>query len=421
MRIAVARGLVVVGVLLTIVSLLAAYVRFQGLDTDTVSNTASELIADEEIRTEVAATLVEQLYANVDVQAVLEERLPEEQQGLAAPAAAGLRELSDRAAVRMLERPRVQALWVNTVTRAHSQLIDVLEDDTGALSTEGGAVVLDLQPLVVRLGDRIAVIGDVSERFGPDVGRIEIMEAQELETAQEVTQLLKFLGNWLWVLPIVLFAIALWLAPGRRLSILRMIAFGWILAGLLVLVVRRLAGSYIVEDLVASETVKPAVQAAWDILTAQLRDGGFTLVGVGVIVLFAAWLAGSSPSAVGRRRALAPYLARSEIAYGAAAALFLLLLWWQPTVQTTRPQLMLAAAIILALGVELLRRQTAREVPDPPPADLVGSVRRSIARRRAKGPEEERLASLERLARMRDEGVLTEEEFAAEKAALVQR
>jgi Short C-terminal domain len=420
-RIAVARGLVVVGVLLTIVSLLAAYVRFQGLDTDTVSNTASELIADEEIRTEVAATLVEQLYANVDVQAVLEERLPEEQQGLAAPAAAGLRELSDRAAVRMLERPRVQALWVNTVTRAHSQLIDVLEDDTGALSTEGGAVVLDLQPLIVRLGDRIAVIGDVSERFGPDVGRIEIMEAQELETAQEVTQLLKFLGNWLWVLPIVLFAIALWLAPGRRLSILRMIAFGWILAGLLVLVVRRLAGSYIVEDLVASETVKPAVQNAWDILTAQLRDGGFTLVGVGVIVLFAAWLAGSSPSAVGRRRALAPYLARSEIAYGAAAALFLLLLWWQPTVQTTRPQLMLAAAIILALGVELLRRQTAREVPDPPPADLVGSVRRSIARRRAKGPEEERLASLERLARMRDEGVLTEEEFAAEKAALVQR
>jgi Short C-terminal domain len=420
-RIAVARGLVVVGVLLTIVSLLAAYIRFQGLDTDTVSNTASELIADEEIRTEVAATLVEQLYANVDVQAALEERLPADQQGFAGPAAAGLRELSDRAAVRMLERPRVQALWVNTVTRAHRQLINVLEDDTGALSTEGGAVVLDLQPLVVQLGDRIAVVGDVSERFGPDAGRIEIMEAEQLETAQDLTQLLKFLGSWLWVLPIALFAIALWIAPGRRLSLLRTIAFGSILAGLLVLLVRRLAGSYIVDDLVASETVKPAVQDAWDILTAQLRDGGLTLLGLGVIVLVAAWLAGSSPSAVSSRRTLAPYLARPEIAYGAAAALFLLLLWWQPTVQTSRVQLMLAAAVVLAIGVELLRRQTAREVPDPPPADLVGSVRRGITRRRARGSEEERLAALERLARMRDDGVLTEEEFAAEKAALVQR
>ena len=194
----------------------------------------------------------------------------------------------------MLERPRVQALWVNTVTRAHRQLIDVLEDDTGAVSTEDGAVVLDLQPLMIQLGERIAVVGDVAERFGPDAGRIEIMEADQLETAQELTQVLKFLGSWLWVLPIALFGDrALDRAVGAGCSILRTIAFGSILAGLLVLVVRRLAGSYVVDDLVPSETVQPAVQDAWDILTAQLRDGGFTFVGLGVIVLVAVWLAGT--------------------------------------------------------------------------------------------------------------------------------
>ena len=41
---------------------------------------------------------------------------------------------------------------MNTVTQVHRQLIRVLEDDTGALSTENGAVVLDLRPLVVQLG-----------------------------------------------------------------------------------------------------------------------------------------------------------------------------------------------------------------------------------------------------------------------------
>ena len=419
MRITVARILVVLGVLFAILSLLAGYVRFQGLDTATVSDTAGELIADDEVREQVAATLVEQLYANVDVEAALEQRLPPDQKGLAGPVSAGLREVSDRTANKMLERPRVQALWVDTVTRAHRQLIAVLEDDTGALSTEDGAVVLDLQPLVIQLGERVAVVGDVAERFGPDAGRIEVMEANQLETAQELAQLLKILGMWLWLLPIALWAVALWLAPGRRLGILRMIAIGAILSGLFILVVRRLAGSYIVDELVPSTAVQPAVQNAWDILTSLLRDGGFTLLGLGVIMLLAVWLAGSSPSAVGSRRALAPYLARPEIAYSGAAALFLLLLWWQPTVQTTRAPLMIGAALVLALAVELLRRQTAREVPDPPPADLMGSMRRTFSRGRGSRSEEERLEKLERLARLRDQGVLTDAEFAAEKAALV--
>jgi hypothetical protein len=416
---AAARILVVIGVLLAVLSLLAGYIRFQGLDTETVQGTAGDLIADDEIREQVAASLVEQLYANVDVAAELEERLPPDQQGLAGPVAAGLREFADRAAIRMLERPRVQALWVNTVTRAHTQLINVLEDETGPLSTEDGSVVLDLQPLVIQLGERVAVVGDVTERLGPDAGRVEIMEATQLETAQDLTQLLKTLGTWLWLLPLALWGIALWIARGRRRSILRTIAIGTILAGLLVLVVRRITGSFLVEELVPSTAVQPAVQDAWDILTAQLRDGGLTFLGLGVIVLVAVWLVGPSASGVSVRRGLAPYLARPEIAYGVAGALFLLLLWWSPTVQTTRVQLMVAAALVLALGVELLRRQTAREVPAPPPLDPGGSLRRGVGRLRGRTAEDDRLLALERLGHLRDQGVLTDEEFAAEKAQLV--
>jgi hypothetical protein len=415
----VARILAVLGVILTLVSLVAGYIRFQGLDTDTVAGTAGELIADEEVRNQVAATLVDQLYANIDVTAALEQRLPPEQKGLAGPAAAGLREFSERAATRMLERPRVQALWVTTVTQAHRQLIRVLEDDTGPFSTENGAVVLDLRPLVIQLGERVAIVGNVAERLGPDVGRVEVMQADQLETAQDLTRILKFLGMWLWLVPIALWAVALWVARGNRASILRWIAVGSILTGLIVLVVRRVGGSYVVDSLVPSTAVQPAAHDAWDILTSQLRDGGFTFIGLGVILLIALWLSGSSASGVSVRRGLAPYLARPEIAYTTAGVLFLLLLWWSPTVQTTRVPLMLAAAIALAFGVELLRRQTAREVPDPPPPDLGGSIRRRVGRARGRTAEENRLAGLERLARLHEQGVLTDEEFAAEKAHLV--
>jgi len=415
----VARILAVLGVLFVVLSLLAGYVRFQGLDTDTVKGTAGDLIADEQIRDQVAASLVDSLYANIDVEAALQEKLPPDQKGLAGPAAAGLREFSERAAVRMLERPRVQQVWVNTVTQVHRQLIRVLEDDTGALSTENGAVVLDLRPLVVQLGDRVAIVGNVAERLGPDAGKVEIMEADQLETAQDLTQLLKFLGTWLWILPIALWAVALWLARGRRRTILRTIAVGAILAGLLVLVVRRLGGSFIIDALVPSTAVQPAAHDTWDILTSQLRDGGLTFVGLGIILLVALWLAGPSPSGVSARKELAPYLARPEIAFGVAGGLFLLLLWWSPTVQTTRAPLMLVAALVLGLGVEVLRRQTAREIPDPPPPDLGGSVRRGMGRVRGGTAEQDRLAALERLGQLHQQGVLTDEEFAAEKAKLV--
>ena len=415
-----ARILVVLGVLLIVVSLVAGYVRFQGLDTDTVEESAGELIADKEIRDQVAASLVDELYTKVDIASVLEENLPDEQKGLAGPAAAGLRELSDRAAVRMLERPRVQALWVDAVTRAHRQLINVLDDsDEALLSTEGGAIYLDLQPLMIQLGERVAVFGEVATRLGPDAGRIEIMEANELETAQDLTKLLKFLGTWLWILPVALWAAALYLARGRRRSILRLIALGSILAGFIVLVLRRLGGETLIEELVASTSAEPAAQNAWDILTSLLRDGGLTLVGLGVIMLFVVWLIGPSTSGVASRRGLAPYLARPEIAYGAAGGLFLLLLWWSPTVQTTRVPLILAAAITLALGVELLRRQTAREVTDPGAPDLGGSIRRSLGRARGSSSAEDRVATLERLRRLHAEGAVTDEEYAAEKARLM--
>ena len=239
----------------------------------------------------------------------------------------------------------------------------MLEDDDGAVTTENGAVVLDLRPLMVQLGDRVAIVGDVSERFGPDVGKVEIMEAKQLETAQDLTQILKILGTWLWIVPFALWGIALWLARGRRRSLLRMVAFSAILVGLLVLVVRRIGGSYVVDKLGGDASLEPAVQNAWDILTAQLRDGGLTILGLGLVALLAVWLAGPSASGVASRRWLAPYLARWEIAYGVAGALFLLLLWWSPTVQTTRLRFVIGGAILLALAVEVLRRQVAREFP----------------------------------------------------------
>jgi hypothetical protein len=379
-RMLLARILVVVGALLAVVALLAAYVRYQALDTNTVEDTAGELIADDAIRNQVAAALVDQLFSNVDVEALLDERLPAQQKGLAGPIAGALRLGAEPAASRLLERPRIQELWVRSVTQTHRALINVLEGDTRALETEGGNVVLNLRPLIIQFGDRIAIVGRIDQRLPPDAGQITILKSNQLETAQDLTQLLKVLGLWLWLVPLVLWALALWIARGRRRAIMRMIGISAIVVGLLILVVRRVAGSIIVDRLSPAESVKVAAGDAWEILTASLRDGGLTLLFLGVVMLVAVWLVGPSRSGTATRRWLAPYLARPEIAFGAAAALLLLLVWWGPVIQSRQWRAVLAAAIVFALGVQLLRRETRAEFPDADMADSRAAIGRLFRR-----------------------------------------
>jgi uncharacterized membrane protein len=383
-RMALAWTLVGVGIILAVLAVIAGYVRYQALDTPTVEETATQMIRNDEVRDEIGARIVDELFTQVDVAAGLRERLPEDQQALAPLLAGALRQLADRAILELLERPRVQDLWIRSVVTAQEQLVAILDDDTTAISTEGGFLVLDLRPLVIQLGEQVAILGRAAEQFPESAGRIKIMEADQLETAQDLTQLLKRVAMFLPFVVLALWGIALWLARGRRRTVLRTVGIGLIAVGLLVLVVRSLGGSYVVEELVRSDSVRPAAQSAWDILTGLLADGGKTVLGLGLIAVFAVWLSGPSRSGTATRRELAPFLMRPELAFGAAGLLFLLLLLWGPTAQVHRIPFVITFALVLALGVEILRRQAAREFPGAAGADLSDSARSTFSRMRGR-------------------------------------
>jgi hypothetical protein len=363
-RLIAARVLTVLGVILAIVTILAGYLRWQAFDNETFSDTAEELIANPTIRSRVASRLTEDLFTRVDVAAEIAARLPEEQKGLALPLASAIQTGGARVAEELLTRPRVQELWVAAATQAQRQLERVLDDDTGAVSTENGKVVLDLRPIVIQLGDQVAIIGNLAQKLPDDTGRIEIVDADRLELAQDLTRLFKAVAAWIWILPLALWAAAIWLARGRRRIELRAIAIGAILAGVLVLALRGVGGSYIVNDLTPRESGKPAVQATWDIVTSLLADGAWSLVLLGAVALLGVWLAGPSRSATWARGQLAPVFARWELTYGIVAAGLLLLVWWGPIVQTRRWLYMVVFTALLVAGVEVLRRAVAR-LPSP--------------------------------------------------------
>ena len=301
-RVIVARVLTILAILLALVGMVAFYVEHTALDEDGFETISRNMIENDEIRTQVAAKSVETLFGNVDVEAAIAERLPPAQKGLA-PVLAGLaRSGADRAADAVLERPRVQTVWVEVTTRAQRQLVRLLDDDTTFIQTEGGAVVLDLRPIVIELGDQVAVIGKVAERLPESSGKIAIIEESQLETAQTVTKVLRAVADWMWLVALAVAALAVWLARGRRRLELRAIAIGLVVVGLLLLAVRRFAGDYLVDELAKDDAVKPAAHDAWSILTQVLADRAWVWIILGIVTLVGVWFVGDTPS----RRAGAP-------------------------------------------------------------------------------------------------------------------
>jgi hypothetical protein len=425
--------LVVVATVIGIVATLGLWAERQALETDTWTETSSELLEQEEIRDAIADFIVAAIYDNVDVQAELENRLPPNLQALAGPAAGGLQQLATDATQEVLTRPKVQVLWEEANRAAHERLLALLEDEGEFVATTGGVVTLDLSGLIDQIASQIGIGADISSKLPPEAGDLQILDSNELEAAQTGVDLLQTLAWVLTVVALALYALAVALARGRRRETLRMVGFGFLALGVLALLLRNAGGNALTSSLAETAASEPAIQATWDIGTSLLQEMGQSLIAYGLVVVLAAWLAGPTATATSVRREIAPYLRQPRIAYGALAVVLVLLFWWDPVVATHRLAPSLLLVVLLAIGVEALRRQVIREFPDRVTTHSAEGAARAIASRMSEAREarvtpkagtaapaaEGRLAELERLARLRDAGVLTDEEFQQEKRTIL--
>jgi hypothetical protein len=313
----------------------------------------------------------------------------------------------------------VQDVFVGASSHAQRQFVAVLDGDTRAVQTSGGKVVLDVRPLILDLGDRFSIVTNLQSRIPENAGKVTILESDQLKTAQDATRLLRYVANWIWVLALAAAAGAVWLARGRRRIELRANAIGLLIAGVLILMVQSLAGRYVVGHLVPSESVRPAASAAYGIITRLLRGAGWTVIVAAVVALVGIWLSGPGQWATEARQELAPYLRRAELAYGALVIGYLLLLWWRPTPQFGFPLVVVTWFALALIGMEALRRQTAREFPDAEPKDLSEAFRAVVGRVEARGGTDSDASELERLAELRRQGLLDEGEFTIAKARLL--
>jgi hypothetical protein len=495
-------SLVVLASVVLLVSMIANWVQTELLDTNQFADSTDEILQNQDVQEQLSIFAVDQLYANVDVQAQIEQRLPSAAQPLAAPVTAATRQIATNVAETALASPRVQDLVATAIDGAQQRFVSLIEDKGQFVSTEGGVVTLEYGSLVADLATRLgvdpatisqiqsfiqqystelkqrlttaqtqiettratlsqaqagtlspevqqnlqtlqtdaaalqatvrsleqkitsiqpkapaqlqsklsdlqgrlaqldkrltgvqrqvtAVLADPSQaniiKLDPTLaslqtrvtnllnrqavqhpGEVVVMKSSELSGLQDLVSALRNLGFVLPLLALLLYLAALYLAKGWRREALIAAGGGILAATLLTLLARRLLGGAVVDSVASSDAVKPAIIAAWDIISAGLRERALFILVIGLAFIAGGALAGPGRHEVAVRRFLAPYLRdRPVVVYAVLAFVFLVWLTFLPTINNLGQVLVIVILAALAVvGVEILRRQTAREFPD---------------------------------------------------------
>ena len=227
---------------------------------------------------------------------------------------------------------------------------------------------------MTEIGTELGVPDSALAKIPPDTGVITVMRSDQLSAAQTAVQGVRVLSTALLVLVLALYALAIYLARGERRQTLRNIGFAFMLVGLTVLVVRRVAGNVAIDALTAPQG-EAAGRRAWLIGSEILMEIGWAVILYGAIAVAGSIFAGPTKAATSLRGRVAPVLnERPGIAWAAVGAVFLLLVLWGGThaLRTWWGIVLLGA--LLAIGVVALRHQTLREFPrreaDAAPTEL---------------------------------------------------
>jgi hypothetical protein len=344
----------------------------QLLDTGSWVAASGRMLESREVRHRLAAFLADELLAEA------EARLGAAGEGeVAAEVLPPLRREAPRLAERVMRTRQFRVVWLRANRTGHRALVRIL-DEEGTASNGDGAVVIDLTPALRELAESLSRselasalgVENLAALVEPGAARIEVLEAEELEAAQDVVRAIRHLPVPATIAFLVLVGLALLLGRARLWRTVGWAGLSLIAAGALALLARAIAGHEIVDALLARDADREAAEAAWSIATSEIGDLSVAAIGLGGLIALFALLLGESAPAVAVRRALEPLLrtplARLWMLLLAVLAV-LALIAWAPIAALERPLgIALFAAVILG-GAVALARGAATAEPDAHP------------------------------------------------------
>jgi hypothetical protein len=370
-------GIALVLACLTIlIATVAVWAHQVALNTGRFTTLVSDALDEPAVIDPLSAAISRQVIDGLDVQARIENRLPDEVDRLAGPLTLALQDGLDTRLQVLLAEPRMQQALARTVSFAHERVVNLLRDRSNAISVVDGYVVMDVFPLLDAALRELQTIGiippevqlpDLSTPREPgvlaqalearldvilpdDFGTIQLMPADRLVAAQTVVRAFDIVVIALILLGLALAALAVWLSANRRRMVVYL-AVGTVIAFLLA----RLATNALTDTVIAgiaNEGLAGATRSVVDAMVSDLRGWTAIILVVTVVLGIAAYLWGR-PAWVSSvaERTRAPMSARdrrSMIERGGIAAIVFVVVWI-----ALGPEVALIGAALL-VGLELV-------------------------------------------------------------------
>ena len=248
------------------------WAKRQALETDPWVDTSERVLENEEVRDELGRELSVRVFQIPGVQERIDQRSRED--------AADLRREIRETAKEVLGSDAALRAWRTANRRAHKIFLRFLDGDRDTVS-------INVRALLEEVLDEVGLPPDLAENVPRDITNLEIVSEGELEGARDGADLLRALAIILPILALVLFAVAIVVAPNRLLALA---ATGGclVLAALSVIVLRRIGQSAVVDQLSETSQAKPAVEATWRIATSLLGTVAIVALVAGVLLALAA-------------------------------------------------------------------------------------------------------------------------------------
>jgi hypothetical protein len=365
---------IVVGILIglasvmVLVGVVAIWLNTVVYDTPTWRATSQEIIQDPAMQTQVSKYVVDQLYNSATVQNNVAGALPPQLKGFAPAVTSGLHQVAVGASERLLATTPVQNLFVTASVEAHDAFVRLIDNQAKFAKLNNGQVTLDLHPVLLQVADKAGFGAAAQNNLAPTAGQIDVMNSNQLSNVQTAVRIVHAISDWALVIVVVLFAAAIWLAQGYRRRALLWSAIGILVATLVLIFVRRILGENIVNALVSDVAVRPALITAWYIGTNVIGTINLTLLIVAILLVIGVWLSGAGRMSTSVRKRLAPWLVKPLYAFGIPAVVLLILIVWGPLPVFQKVIPVIIIAVLAAVGIEALRRQTIAEHPQAPSA-----------------------------------------------------
>lgn len=272
--------------------------------------TVGPLVDSPEVQAAITTKVTDAIQSQVDVEALLNKAFAgviqdrPRLQLLIGPLAGAVNGLIETQVRAFIASDAFRQFWIAANTRVQQRLIQLLKgDSSGAVSVQGGQVVLDVSDVIdqvrQQLVDRGLTFVDKAPQLPDQNRQIVLLDSPQLKQVRTIYAFSNPVARWLLPLVGLLYLAALLLSRRRaRTTVIIGILFA---ANALLLALLLAIGRQLFIDQLSGTTFGPASRAFFDQLLSYLERSQRVLLWLGLLLVVVGWFAGGTRSALAVR------------------------------------------------------------------------------------------------------------------------